>query len=1102
MTIKRIIKRFSLPAIAAFFLLMTSSSAWGQSCNVSTSPTFSAGSLTYTQNFNSLSTSTTTPSTVLPAGFALDEQDSGGDDAYIASTGSDTSGNTYSYANGTATTDRALGSLTSGSVQPIYYGVCLRNNTGSAIISLTISYRGEQYRLGQSSQPNDLLAFSYNPNATTATLVGAATGFTNIATLNFTSPVTSGTAGARDGNASGNFTNKNGNITGLNIANNGFVFIRFADNDVSGSDNGLAVDDLSITATINTAPTISNIADQTGIVGTTQTVNFTVADNETLTGATVSATSSNTTVAPNPTVNYTSGNTNGSLSITPSVAGTTTITVRVTDASGAFSEDTFVLTVNAPPTIMATSVTRVEGNAVSNSQIATVTDNGGNGNVAVTVNGGATATVNGVTVSNIVNNNGTITADVVAVCGATNASFTLTASDGSLSSTATLTVTVTPAPASKLVFSQQPTDTQANVVITPPVTVQIQNQCNSVVTSSNASVTIAIGTNPSGGTLSGTTTVAAVNGVATFNNLSINNAGNGYTLTASSAGLTGATSNAFNLTPAPTSPTGTGAASPSTVQAGGTTLLTVAVTPGANPASTGIAVTGNLTSIGGSATQQFYDDGTNGDVTAGDNIFSYLATVAINTPVGSKTITTTITDAQGRTGTADISLTVTAAPTFTINDVSTAEGNGGTTNFVFTVTRSGNTTGASAVNFTTADGTATVADGDYTAANGTLNFAAGETTMTITVSVNPDTTTEPDETFSVILSAATGATIADDTGVGTIQNDETDSTGIIPAGTYTNLNIGAAGATLGGNVTVTGNLAIGDGVITTDAFTLTLETTADYTRGAGFVEGDQTPNSTDGGLTKLFPVGNGQSFIFPVGTVSGDDDGYTPVSLDNLNITTAGYGLTVKAVDRNSPAITRSNITRYWQLTEIGNITTDLTFTYLFGDQSSIVGDISNLKVYRNNAIECGGNASCVTPATSTTNGTGTVAGKSEFSPWGIGVDAPTAAEVTVGGRVTQRNGRGIFRARVTMIDSQGVSRTAHTNPFGFYRFEDVAAGEDYIFTVSHLRYQFAQPTQAQFIGEETEGINFTALDIGRIARPPMPDVKIRVQPVEPEKKP
>ncbi|HEY0546458.1 MAG TPA: lamin tail domain-containing protein, partial [Pyrinomonadaceae bacterium] len=74
-----------------------------------------------------------------------------------------------------------------------------------------------------------------------------------------------------------------------------------------------------------------------------------------------------------------------------------------------------------------------------------------------------------------------------------------------------------------------------------------------------------------------------------------------------------------------TNPSGVGAATPSSVMPGGTTLLTVTVTPGTMPASTGITVTGNLTMIGGSATAAFHDDGLNGDVTAGDNIFSFSA---------------------------------------------------------------------------------------------------------------------------------------------------------------------------------------------------------------------------------------------------------------------------------------------------------------------------------------------------------------------------------------------------------------------------------------------------------------------------------------------
>jgi DNA/RNA endonuclease G (NUC1) len=108
-----------------------------------------------------------------------------------------------------------------------------------------------------------------------------------------------------------------------------------------------------------------------------------------------------------------------------------------------------------------------------------------------------------------------------------------------------------------------------------------------------------------------------------------------------------------------TNPTGTGAANPGSVSPGGTTLLTVAVTPGTSPASTGLAVTADLSAIGGSGAQPFFDNGSNGDVTAGDNVFSFSATVASGTTGGAKNLPATISDAQSRTANANISLMVT-----------------------------------------------------------------------------------------------------------------------------------------------------------------------------------------------------------------------------------------------------------------------------------------------------------------------------------------------------------------------------------------------------------------------------------------------------------
>ncbi len=128
-----------------------------------------------------------------------------------------------------------------------------------------------------------------------------------------------------------------------------------------------------------------------------------------------------------------------------------------------------------------------------------------------------------------------------------------------------------------------------------------------------------------------------------------------------------------------TNPSGAGAASPASVIQGGTTLLTVLVTPGANPTSTGIVVTGNLSSIGGAATEPFFDDGTNGDVTGGNNTFSFSTVVTITTTPGTKSLPISISDAQGRSGSATITLVVTTAPlNLSIHDI---QGSGDTSPF-------------------------------------------------------------------------------------------------------------------------------------------------------------------------------------------------------------------------------------------------------------------------------------------------------------------------------------------------------------------------------------------------------------------------------------
>ncbi len=216
--------------------------------------------------------------------------------------------------------------------------------------------------------------------------------------------------------------------------------------------------------------------------------------------------------------------------------GSHTITIRATDNCGATTDATFTLSVNnTAPTITAgAALSRSQGNAGTVSTIATVSDaETPVGSLTVT----ATTVPAGLTLTNIQNTNGTITANVAASCSAAagDQSVVLQVSDGSLTNTATLTVTVTVPAANHLAFGIQPSGALTGATISPAVTVQVLNQCNLLMTSATNNITLGIGNNAGGGTLSGMLTKAAVSGVATFSNLSINKAGTGYTMTAAVA---------------------------------------------------------------------------------------------------------------------------------------------------------------------------------------------------------------------------------------------------------------------------------------------------------------------------------------------------------------------------------------------------------------------------------------------------------------------------------------------------------------------------------------------------------------------------------------
>ena len=127
-----------------------------------------------------------------------------------------------------------------------------------------------------------------------------------------------------------------------------------------------------------------------------------------------------------------------------------------------------------------------------------------------------------------------------------------------------------------------------------------------------------------------------------------------------------------------------------------------------------------------------------------------------------------------------------------IEDVSLAEGNSGTTSFVFTVSLLQASRQTVTVKYATADGTAMKADRDYQATSGKLTFNPGEVSQPVTVLVNGDTEVEPDEMFYFNLSNATNAGISDSQGLGTIQNDDPDEAGEEPADANTPTRPGEA----------------------------------------------------------------------------------------------------------------------------------------------------------------------------------------------------------------------------------------------------------------------------------------------------------------------
>ncbi|HEV7504612.1 MAG TPA: ExeM/NucH family extracellular endonuclease, partial [Thermoanaerobaculia bacterium] len=220
----------------------------------------------YTQNFDTLSNTAGSTTNVLAiTGWFLTESGGGARDneQYAVDNGGSTTGDMYSYG-AAASTERALGELRSGTLIPVF-GACFTNNTGSTITNLAVAYTGEQWRLGTAGR-TDQINFEYSTNATDL-LTGT---YNPVAALNFVTPDTA-TVGAKNGNAAADRTALSSTISSLSIPNGATFWIHWTDTDATGADDGLAIDDFSLTpsavAPINL--TINDVSLNEGNAGTT-----------------------------------------------------------------------------------------------------------------------------------------------------------------------------------------------------------------------------------------------------------------------------------------------------------------------------------------------------------------------------------------------------------------------------------------------------------------------------------------------------------------------------------------------------------------------------------------------------------------------------------------------------------------------------------------------------------------------------------------------------------------------------------------------------------------------------------------------------------------
>ena len=291
--------------------------------------------------------------------------------------------------------------------------------------------------------------------------------------------------------------------------------------------------------------------------------------------------------------------------------------------------------------------------------------------------------------------------------------------------------------------------------------------------SSNRVLTIAAGQTTS----TGTVTVTSVNNTVDAPDKTVTVSGTAT----NSQGVTAPDSVTLTIRDNDATPTVTLVLTPASItEAGGTSTVTATLD---HPSSEATTVTVSASPVSPAVAGDYTLSG-NLDLTIAAGATTSTGTVTItavdNDVVAADkevTVSATATNSQGVTNPDDVPLAITNddEPGLSIADASVAEGDSGDTTLAFTVTLNPAAVSPVTVDWATADGTAR-AGTDYTAGNGRLTFGVGDSSKTVSVTVTGDDVDEPNETFTVTLSGASGATIEDAEATGTIRDDDDEPT--------------------------------------------------------------------------------------------------------------------------------------------------------------------------------------------------------------------------------------------------------------------------------------------------------------------------------------